>query len=419
MQLRVPKRNWNGQSGDIRSTLQTWNWRWQLPKGDNELVLDFSEVAFLEPWALALFTAYGLQMKQNGAQVSSRLDPHNPCNVYLRQMGIEEVLRTGQSTQAWDDSHQNTGLHVISSHQDVVRFRKSAALLGGGPDESAMDALEYGMTELGRNVVQHAASPIGGVAIAQYFPEAHRIQIAICDCGIGVREALLPRYPEISGNLEALKLALLPHVSGAMPHGPYHSSENAGLGLFISKEICWRSQGSFWIVSRDALIGVNHDDASARERIYRTINPWPGTLVVMDLPSKGVEDFAGLIQLCNILASDARKSSGPAGLEFVQSAEELGDAHVVAIAPFAEDVEKAKAVAETVLGPIVASGKTVVLDFAGTRFVTQSFVHALLHDVFRMKLSLVRLVFLHCTLSTEEAIRAVAGYAASYRQIQF
>ena len=35
-----------------------------------------------------------------------------------------------------------------------------------------------------------------------------------------------------------------------------------------------------------------------------------------------------------------------------------------------------------------------------------------------MNLSLLRLVFLHCTRSTEEAIRAVAAYAASYRQIE-
>jgi hypothetical protein len=277
------------------------------------------DVEFLEPWALAMFSAYVLWMKHEGSSVTLVLDPRNPCNVYMEQMGIREILETGNSVSNWDESRANTGLHVIHSHQDALRFRRSARLLGGGPDESAMDALGYGMSELSRNVVQHAASPIGGVAIAQYFPEDHRIQVAICDRGIGVRDALSSRYPEISSNMEALKLALLPHVSGAIPEGPCASSENAGLGLFFSKEICWRSEGGFWIASQDALVGVSRDDASARDRVYRRINAWPGTLVVMDLPARGVDDFAGLLQVCNALAASARSASGPSGLEFVQS----------------------------------------------------------------------------------------------------
>jgi len=57
-----------------------------------------------------------------------------------------------------------------------------------------------------------------------------------------------------------------------------------------------------------------------------------------------------------------------------------------------------------------------VLDFGEVRFVTQSFVHALLNDAFRMPGSLVRLSFLNCSTSTKEAIAAVAAYSASYRQ---
>ncbi|HON91864.1 MAG TPA: hypothetical protein PKZ07_09895 [Sedimentisphaerales bacterium] len=57
-----------------------------------------------------------------------------------------------------------------------------------------------------------------------------------------------------------------------------------------------------------------------------------------------------------------------------------------------------------------------MLDFGEVRFVTQSFVHALLNDAFRMPGSLVRLSFLNCSTSTKEAIAAVAAYSASYRQ---
>ncbi len=103
MLVKVPKRNWNGRAGDLRSTLRTWEWRWKLPGSETEVVLDFSEVQFLEPWALALFTAYGLGMKQEGASLRVHLDAGNPCNVYLEQMGLREVLATGKSITAWDE----------------------------------------------------------------------------------------------------------------------------------------------------------------------------------------------------------------------------------------------------------------------------------------------------------------------------
>ena len=51
------------------------------------------------------------------------------------------------------------------------------------------------------------------------------------------------------------------------------------------------------------------------------------------------------------------------------------------------------------------------------RSPTQSFIHALLSEVFKIPGSLVRLSFVNCTPSAREALKAVAAYAASYRQI--
>lgn len=51
------------------------------------------------------------------------------------------------------------------------------------------------MAELGRNVVQHAGSPVGGVAIAQYFPDRKAVQVAMCDGGQGVFSSLRTTYP--------------------------------------------------------------------------------------------------------------------------------------------------------------------------------------------------------------------------------
>lgn len=138
---------------------------------------------------------------------------------------------------------------------------------------------------------------------------------------------------------EALRMAVLPHVSGVVLGGPYGAgSDNAGLGLFFCREIAWRAGGSIWLVSGDAVLGTRGDVSVADDR--------EGTLI-----------------------------------------------------------------------PRVQQGTPTVLDFSGIRFVTQSFVHALLHDVLRIPGSLVRLSFVGCTRSTREVLRAVAAYAASYRCI--
>lgn len=401
----------------MRSRLQTWDWRLKLPSWADALEIDFSSNTFIEPWALAQFTAYGLDIRNRmGIPVRAVLSHTNPANVYVSQMGLDHVLATGTSTPDWDQSSQNTGLHVIRTHQDVTRFVNSAVQLGAGPNDDTMDALKYGMAELGRNVVQHSASNIGGVAIAQYFPERNALQISICDTGQGVLSSLSRTYPEIKTNLESLKLAVLPHVSGAFQQGLYSGSENAGLGLFFGKEICWRAGGSFWLASQNALLGVTESDDAGQSRIYRRINQLNGTSVTMDLPASGVQDFGSLLQVCRNLAADARATSGNAGLDFLDTLPDLHDLAIISVGTFTEDVEQAALVRSNQILPALQAGEMIVLDFNEVRFATQSFVHALLNDAFRVPGSLCRLSFINCSPSTEEAVRAVAAYAASYRQ---
>ena len=289
----------------------SWRWQWNLPPGRDSLELDFTGVDFMEPWALTMFTCYGMTLAtRHKIPLRIRLDDRQPSNKYFKQMGLLDDVATGKSTMEWDDSNQNTGLHVLRTHEDVTRFMKSVTVLGKVPSMRAtLDALQYGMVELGRNVIQHAKSDLGGVALAQYYPDSRRVQVAVCDAGVGVRQSLARTYPEATcSDLAALKLALLPHVSGALPEGTYAGNENAGLGLFFSKEICWRTGGSFWILSNGALIGVVENDESGERRVYRPSNErWPGTVVVMDVPEDGVTEagFESILEGCRELAAKA------------------------------------------------------------------------------------------------------------------
>ncbi|MCA9242664.1 MAG: sensor histidine kinase [Phycisphaerales bacterium] len=411
------KQNWNGQATHLRSTLMTWDWRWRQAAAG--AILDFSNVEFMEPWALAMFCAFGSKLRADGAAVVVELDPTNPCNKYLEAMGLREVIERGASSDRWDESTQNTGLHVLRRHSDVTRFVDSAARLGLPAESGALDALQYGMAELGRNVIQHANSAIGGIAIAQRFPELHAVQIAICDCGRGVRQSLKQNYPEVSSDLEALRVAVLPHVSGAAPSGPYGSSVNAGLGLFFCREISHRAGGSFWIASQGGLLGVIGDESATGRRMYRRINAWDGTLVVMHFPEDLVVEFDDVLGVCRELAALARSEPSRVGLEFIDdhSDIEIEQADVIDVSSFLEDVEKAEQTRSLHIMPRLEAGRQTIIDFGQPRFVTQSFVHALLYAAFLVPGSLSKLMFKGCTKSTQEAIRLVAAYSkVNYRQ---
>jgi hypothetical protein len=426
--ISIPKAEWNGNGTDIRSRLVTWDWFWKLPRGKSDLCLDFSHVQFMEPWSLALFTAYGLRLRHNGIQVRAELDLSNATNKYFSDMGLQEVLETGQSTQVskqWVTSNQNTGLHVIKSFEDMLAFTRSTDQLTLAHCSEAADALNYVMKELSRNVLQHAQSPVGGVAMAQHFPNRRALQVTLCDLGIGILKSLEPRYPELRTDLEGIRMAVLPHASGApISTGPYADpQENAGLGLFFCREIAWRTGGSFWLASGSALLGIRGDldsvwnsNPQTPERVYRTIGPWPGTAVVVDFPTEGVDDFAEILKSCRTLAEEARRMSGPAGLDFLGAEADVEQTFTVRVVDFDENTVEARRIRDTEIRPRLERGESVILDFTGIRAPTSAFIHALLSDAFKVPGSLVRLSFTGCSASTREIVKTVAAYA-SYKQI--
>lgn len=426
-QIKVPAVDWNGKAADMRSRLMTWEWHWKLPAKYRALSMDFRQVSFMEPWALAMFAAYGMRMRESGVRVTAELDPANPSNIYFSDMGLKSALETGSTSVAtthWSGSHQNTGLHVIRAYADLQAFLKSSSRLTLAHCEDAADALKYAMSELSRNVLQHAHSEIGGVAIAQHFPEQGRLQVALCDAGRGVSQSLRDRYPELRSDMECLRVAILPHSSGAKPPTVYGSgTENAGLGLFYSREIAWRAGGSFWIASGTALLGVRGDKDSIWEmkqpepdRVYRSIQRWQGTVVVLDFPVNGILDFSAILKTCGQLADEARRLSGPAGLDFVGEQADLDSMFSIQVHAFEEDNQAAIRVREGEIRPHLERGEAVLLDFKGVRAPTQSFVHALLSEIFKIPGSLARLSFVNCTPSAREVLKAVAAYA-SYKQI--
>jgi hypothetical protein len=79
---------------------------------------------------------------------------------------------------------------------------------------------------------------------------------------------------------------------------------------------------------------------------------------------------------------------------------------------FAEDKDVARELRLQVLFPVLEKGEEITLDFAGVTGATQSFIHALISDLFRKYGVdvLDRVTFKNCSERVRKIIEIVAEY---------
>ena len=180
-----------------------------------------------------------------------------------------------------------------------------SALLHLQDNPESLAAVQYSISELLRNVLEHSGSEDGAFVCAHNFDPANpsRVTIAVADCGVGIRAHLGRAHPAaMTSDAEAIFLALRPGVTGAMP-GPYGTLDNAGAGLFITRSIAKGSGGYFLLLSgtacyrlrraREPLEQLNLplDPTNDRHDLWLLPHAWQGTVVSMEIRSDQIEDF--------------------------------------------------------------------------------------------------------------------------------
>jgi len=271
-----------------------------------ELVLDPRWV-HVEPLALATIAAWGASYRAQGVTPTvrrlgtnlrylarMRLFEHLGINYETAQVEHEEAGRFMPVTQVTDRAGVSAVIADIS------------ALLHLGEDPDSLAAVQYCVSELLRNVLEHAGSREGAFVCAQRFPNlpVPRVSIAVADCGVGVRGHLERAHAEIRGSdARALQLAMQPGVTGAI-RGIYGAPENAGAGLFLTRSIAKGTGGYFLIASGGAAyrqFRTNSpieqtrlfvDPAFERHSVW-AIPPWKGTIVAVEVRTDRIADFNG------------------------------------------------------------------------------------------------------------------------------
>lgn len=412
--LTVPQHLTDNQ---LATFFRTWTWREDVA---DELLIDMSGCDFLAPWALVLFSTYALWLgEERGVEATIRFSPATAGGTYAVQAGLYELLGVGRPAGSRGTSEAITApLRQVQKETDIPVVVKGLVQVLRISDDELADAVSYTLIELLRNVVQHSRSPVGGVTMAQSFPTTGVVEIAVADAGVGILSTLKPRYGDLPDHLSALKFSLMPHVSGTFGQQMYGSMQNnAGLGLFFVKEIATRACGGLFLASGNSMINLwgRADGSAVKQYEYSVAGGWPGTFAVLQLRKDRIHDFQILLQHCRELSAAARRDPGSWFVDFVDSVPPgLPGIQTLKVATFEENVEEAASIRENTIIPALTSGKIVVLDFAGIKFATQSFVHALMYRILRdVPQARHQLCVLAASASSMEAIRAVAAYATS------
>jgi len=394
-------------------------WEWREYTRGTEVVVDLSGCEFLAPWAVALIATYVLWLERvHKCDVRVKLRKGSRTAKYVETSGLYELFGgSSPSGASGDDEKRTAPLRLVETERDIPQCAQSITRLLQVGDQDLEGAIYYSFIELLRNVVQHSRSPVGGVAMAQFYPRTGLVEVVVADAGVGIRTTLTRGYPELRTDLGALKFSLLPHVSGTFGEGAYQSmKDNAGLGLFFVKEIATRGSGGFFLASGDSIVDLwGNLDGSPGKRYLSGTPGWHGTFAMMQLRKDRIADFEGLLERCRELAAEARKDPGRWFVDFVNELPEIGgEFAAVSIAAIEEDVAAASTVREELIIPSLKKSIPVVLDFHGIRFATQSFAHALLYKVVRDCPEARHLLTIaRASRPSQEAIRAVAAYAST------
>lgn len=225
---------------------------------------------------------------------------------YLVRMGLFKILNIPSDISIVE--HESAGRFIpitrIRTSDELTKFITEMIPLLHLEAEQAK-TIGYIISELARNVLEHAETPDGAVLCAQYYKKSNAIRIGIADTGVGVKTTINRSHAAVD-DLAAIRLALTPGITGTTRREG-GTAQNAGAGLFFIKSIASVNRDFFIIYSGKGLYKLLIKKPSSR-RPYLNADPfqdrhskdgdlhdWRGTAVGVDISLAQTEAFTSLL----------------------------------------------------------------------------------------------------------------------------
>jgi anti-sigma regulatory factor (Ser/Thr protein kinase) len=261
----------------------------------------------IEPFALAMLAAWGRWCQRNGIRIE--VENLGRTTDYVWRMHLFDHLGISYTPNRTEREEAGRFLPITQVRNGTeIRgvIGDISALLHLQDNPESLAAVQYTISELLRNVIEHSGSADGAFVCAHNFATAKtsRVTIAVADCGIGIREHLGYEHPAaLENDATAITLAMQPGVTGAR-RGLYGTPDNAGAGLFITRSIAKGSGGYFLVLSGNACYRLRRargpeeqldlplDPVADRHDLWVFNHSWNGTVVSMEIRTDQIEDFS-------------------------------------------------------------------------------------------------------------------------------
>lgn len=260
----------------------------------------------VHPVVLAFTACVADHVARNGGQHLGQV--HRIGSLpYLIRMGLFNHLRLdyGREITAHEEAGRFIPIQRITTTRELSDFIVNVIpLLHASPTQ--VEPIRYVISELVRNVLEHAGASGGAFLCAQFFRKAGTLSLGVADDGVGIRGSMA-RFHPVRSDWDAIALAMRPGVSGTTARIG-GTDYNAGAGLFFTKSIACASRNYFAIYSGRAMFKllktprnervVLHADATRDKHSAEDQLPgWSGTVVGVDISLKRQQTFAALMRL--------------------------------------------------------------------------------------------------------------------------
>lgn len=267
----------------------------------------------IHPVVLSMIAALGLKIDSKNIECEKL---ETKSKHYLERMGLFKLLRlkSGISIKEHESAGRFIPLTQIKNSRALSEFIKELGpLLHVEPKHA--EPIRYIMSELIRNVLEHAATRHGAIVCAQYYKKSNTIRIGIVDTGIGIWQTINYSHKP-KDDIEAIRLALIPGITGTTRREG-GTEFNAGAGLFFIKSIATVSRNFFMIYSGKAMykllkntgknIKLHADPFDDRHSAKTNLPFWEGTVVGVDVSLETTNEFSVLLDLINKTYKEAIK----------------------------------------------------------------------------------------------------------------
>src|SRR5690606_23128008 len=157
--------------------------------GSDKVVIDLSNVGFLEPIHVVSLACLFEEMQHAGKRLTIRFDPGESGWDYLDKINFFSFWQEGFDRRSFTPSRIKTSIGVWQiSHEmtDASGIAAQKYFQNSDLSDSCLDPLKICLAELFNNIFDHSCSEIKGFVCTQFYPSLKQIKFAVCDFGIGI-----------------------------------------------------------------------------------------------------------------------------------------------------------------------------------------------------------------------------------------